>query len=136
MHHANYFWVNLSTAYMEQCISVTDIAHLLGQLCEIHEIIRKFVHITIRVLLCIFSTVLRHFPKASCAKHLLVTKTSFLRKWASTLALGIFSISETTIIKDSTVSIRYISIDFDRKINRKISIPYFLRYATQDFFSK
>ena len=26
-----------------------------------------------------FSVVLRHFQKASCAKHLLVTKASFLR---------------------------------------------------------
>ena len=31
MHHVNYFWFNLGTGYMGQCISVTDIAHLLGQ---------------------------------------------------------------------------------------------------------
>ena len=30
MHHVNYFWVNLGTAYTGQCISVTDIAHLIG----------------------------------------------------------------------------------------------------------
>ena len=30
MHHVNYFWVNLGTAYMEQCISVTDTVQLLG----------------------------------------------------------------------------------------------------------
>ena len=30
MHHVNYFWVKLGTIYMGQCISVTDIAHLLG----------------------------------------------------------------------------------------------------------
>ena len=30
MHHVNYFWVKLENAYMGQCISVTDIAHLPG----------------------------------------------------------------------------------------------------------
>ena len=29
MHHVIFFWVNLGTAYMGQCISVTDIADLL-----------------------------------------------------------------------------------------------------------
>ena len=55
------------------------------------------------------------------AKHFLVTKASFLRKWASTLALGIFSISEFNRIRDKAVSIRYISVNFDRKFNRKKS---------------
>ena len=41
MHHVNHFWVNLGTAYIGQCISVTDITHL-DRLC-----------VTIRVLLCI-----------------------------------------------------------------------------------
>ena len=41
MHHVNYFWVNLGTAYIGQCISVTDITHL-NRLC-----------VTIHVLLCI-----------------------------------------------------------------------------------
>ena len=68
-----------------------------------------------------FSFVLEHFLKASCAKHFLVTKASFLRKWASTLALGIFSISEFNRIRDKAVSIRYISVNFDRKFNRKKS---------------
>ena len=30
MNHVNYFWVDLGTIYMGECISVTDIAHLLG----------------------------------------------------------------------------------------------------------
>ena len=30
MLHVNYSWVKLGTDYMGQCISVTDIAHLLG----------------------------------------------------------------------------------------------------------
>ena len=30
MYQVNYFWVNLRTAFMGQCISLTDIAHLLG----------------------------------------------------------------------------------------------------------
>ena len=68
-----------------------------------------------------FSVVLGHFPKESCAKYLLVTIAGFLRKWASTLALGIFSISEINRIKNNTVSIRYISINFDKRINRKRS---------------
>ena len=39
MHHVNYFIVNLGTAYMEQCISVTDIAHsLTGIVFCIYEI--------------------------------------------------------------------------------------------------
>ena len=53
MHRVNYFWVNLGTAYMSQCISVTDIAHLLGQFFRIYKKIRTFVHITIHVPLCI-----------------------------------------------------------------------------------
>ena len=47
-------------------------------------------------------SVLGHFPKTSCVKHVLVKKGSFLRKWASTFVLGIFSISETNTIKDGT----------------------------------
>ena len=72
-----------------------------------------------------FSAVLGRFPKWSCAKHLLFTKVNFLKKWASTLALGIFSISETYKIKDNRVSIRYISVRFDRKFNRKKVIIHF-----------
>ena len=41
-----------------------------------------------------FSVVLGHIPNASCCKQLLVTKTSFLRKLASTLALYYFSPSQ------------------------------------------
>ena len=41
-----------------------------------------------------FSVVLGHFPNASCCKQLLVTKASFLRKLASTLALCYFSTSQ------------------------------------------
>ena len=52
-----------------------------------------------------FSVVLGYFPKASCAKHLLVTKSSFLRKWALTLVFEIFNISETSRIKDRKKSI-------------------------------
>ena len=66
-----------------------------------------------------FSVVLGHSQKTCCAKHLLVTKAGFLIKWASTFALLIFSISETIRIKDNTVSVRYISIDFAWKFNRK-----------------
>ena len=66
-----------------------------------------------------FSVVLGHFPKASCAKHLLLTKSIFLRKWASILVFGIFNFSETNRIKDNRISIRYISINFDRKFNKK-----------------
>ena len=92
---------------------------------------RKFVHITMFYESCNaayfqrFSVVLGHFPKASCAKHLLVTKSSFLRKWASTLVLGIFNIPQTNRIKDNTVTFRYIFINFDRKFNRKKPIIYF-----------
>ena len=68
-----------------------------------------------------FSLVLGHFPKASCTKYLLVIKSGFLRKLVSTLVYGIFNISETNRIKDNTVSLRYISINFDRKFNRKKS---------------
>ena len=57
------------------------------------------------------SVVLGYSPKASCAKHLLVTKASFVRIQASTWALGIFNVSETNRIKDNTVN-------FDRKFNR------------------
>ena len=49
-----------------------------------------------------FSIVLGHFPKASCAKYLLVAKATFLRKWASTLALRIFSIFDANKIKGNT----------------------------------
>ena len=45
-----------------------------------------------------YSVVLGHFPKASCAKHLLVTISSFLRKYTSTLVFGIFNISKTNRI--------------------------------------
>ena len=48
---------------------------------------------------------LGHVPKASCVKHLLVTKASFLRKWTSIFVLGIFSISETNRTKDGTHTI-------------------------------
>ena len=41
-----------------------------------------------------FSVVLENFLKVYCAKHLLVTTASFLSNYASTLALGIFSVSE------------------------------------------
>ena len=30
MYHVNYFWANLGIAYIEKCISVADVAHLLG----------------------------------------------------------------------------------------------------------
>ena len=60
------------------------------------KIIRKFVHITIRVLSSVF---LGQFMKASYAKHLLLTKRSLLKKWTSILILGIFSIVETNKIK-------------------------------------
>ena len=46
----NWRSLNLGSAYMGQCISVTDIADLLGWLCRICEKIRKFVLITICVL--------------------------------------------------------------------------------------
>ena len=55
MHHVNYFWVDLGTANMGQCISLTDY-NLLGWLCRIYNIITNFVHITIRVLLGIPKT--------------------------------------------------------------------------------
>ena len=58
---------------------------------------------------------------------------SLLREWHSTLALGIFSISETNRIKHNTVSIRYIykSINFDRTFNSKKSHnSLFLRDTT------
>ena len=71
-----------------------------------------------------FSVVFGHFPKASCGKHFLVTKASFLRKLASNSVFGIISISETNKIKDNTVSIRYISINFGRKIKSKKVIIY------------
>ena len=82
MHHVNYFLVNFyGTAYMGQCISVTDIAYLPGQLCRIYEEIRKLVYITIHsrtaVYLERFSVVLKHFPDLSRASHLLVIKTTF-----------------------------------------------------------
>ena len=78
------------------------------------------------------SVVLGHFPKISCVRHLSVTKTSFLRKWASTLALGIVSISETNRIKGNTESIRYISINFVKRFSRKKNHNLlFLRDQTQ-----
>ena len=65
-------------------------------------------------VLCILKgfvlSVLGHFPKTSCVKHLLVTKASFLRKWSSTLVLGIFSISETNRIKDGTHTVSHNSL--------------------------
>ena len=67
------------------------------------------------------SFVLGHFLRSSCAKHMLVAKSNFLKKRPSTLALGTFSISETNRIKDNTVYIRYISINLDKKFNRKKS---------------
>ena len=64
-----------------------------------------------------FPVVLRHFLKTSSAKHLLVTKSGFLRKLASRFVFGIFNISKTNRIKDNPVSIQYISTNFDRKFN-------------------
>ena len=56
---------------------------------------------------------------------------SLLREWHSALALGIFSISETKRIKHNTVSIQYISINFDRTFNSKKSHnSLFLRDTT------
>ena len=79
-----------------------------------------------------FSVVLGYSPKASCTEHLLVTKANFLRKCALNLSLGIFSISETNRIKDNTVSTWYVSLNFDRKFNRKKSHnSLFFRYKTQ-----
>ena len=46
MHHVSCFWVNLVTAYIGQCISVTNITHL-DSLC-----------VTIRVLLCVLKGLL------------------------------------------------------------------------------
>ena len=53
MHHVNYFCVNLGTAYMEQYISVTDIAHLLGWLCRIYKIIEDKKNCTYNYLLTV-----------------------------------------------------------------------------------
>ena len=78
-----------------------------------------------------FSVVLRHFLKVPCVEHLLVTKATFLRKWASTLALGIFSIPETNKIKNNTVFIQYVSINFDWKFTKKGRNSLFLRDQTQ-----
>ena len=52
--------------------------------------IRKFVHNYSRTAVYFerLSVVLGHFPKTPYAKHFLVTKASFLRKRASTLAVG------------------------------------------------
>ena len=78
------------------------------------------MHITIPVLLFLkFSVFLGNVPKASCGKYFLITKAIFLGKCASPLDLGIFNISETNRIKDNTVSIRYISINFYGKFNRR-----------------
>ena len=72
-----------------------------------------------------------YFLKAPCAKHLLVIKSSFLRKWSSTLVFGISSISKTNRTMDNTVSI--VSINCGRKCNRKKkhNSLYFLRDQTQ-----
>ena len=61
-----------------------------------------------------FSVVLGHFQR-----HLV------LRKWASTLTLGIFSISETNRIKGNKVFVRCISINCERTFNRKKVIVHF-----------
>ena len=74
-----------------------------------------------------FSAVLERFPKTSFVKHFLITKASFLRKRTLTLTIGIFSISETNKIRDNMISIRHISINFDRKCNgKKVIIHFFL----------
>ena len=120
MHHVNFFWVNLRTAYKEQCISVT-ISSLTKILFYIREYKKICAHNYSRTAVYFerFSVVLGHSPKACCPKHLIVEKGRFLSKWASNLVLGVFSISEVNRIKDDTVSIRYIPINFDRKFNRK-----------------
>ena len=97
-----------------------------------------------------FSVVLRHFPKAFCAKPLLVTKSSFLRKCASTLVFGFFNISKTNRINDDTQYPCGTYVNFDIQFKRKKAIihfflgtkrkeqetyyTYFLRYTTQGFF--
>ena len=48
-----------------------------------------------------FSVFLRHSRETFCAKQLLVTKSSSLRKRASVLAFGNFSISKTNKGKES-----------------------------------
>ena len=63
-----------------------------------------------------------------CVKHLLITAASFLRKWASSWAYGVLSISETNTMKNNSVSIWYISINFDKKLT---GYSPFLRNQTQ-----
>ena len=65
---------------MGQCISVTDMAHLLGQLCRIYENIRKFMHITICVLLCILKGFLLFLD---ILQRYLVLKGCWLQKQVS-----------------------------------------------------
>ena len=78
---------------MGQCISVTDIGHLLDSFVDIRDNKKVWAHSYSRTALCFgrFPVALGHFPRASCAKHLLVKKASFLRKWGSLLVLRVFS---------------------------------------------
>ena len=48
-------------------------------------------------------------------------KSKFLKKMSLNFDPWDFQVSETNRMKDNKVSIRYISINFDRKFNRKKS---------------
>ena len=76
MYYVNYFWVNLGTACMGQCILVTDITHLLGELWRLYEKREMCAHnySCSAVYFERFSIVLWHFPMASSARDLLVLK--------------------------------------------------------------
>ena len=69
---------------MGQCIWVTkdNFSHTRITLWNIRDNKKIFAHNYSRTAVYFerFSVVLGHFPKAFCAKHLLVTKESFLRK--------------------------------------------------------
>ena len=75
------------------------------------------MHIIIGVLLCVLKGSLLSLDISKVVPNIV----SLLREWHSALALGIFSISETKRIKHNTVSIQYISINFDRTFNSKKS---------------
>ena len=65
-----------------------------------------------------FSVVLRLSSKASSTK-LFGYRSKFLKEMSLNFGPWNLSISEMKRMKDSTVSILYISINFDRKFNRK-----------------
>ena len=126
MHHVNYFWVNLGTAYIGQCISVTDITHL-NRLC-----------VTIHVLLCIlkcfgciwsfsfFGRPLRRFYKSMyiIAFLFLTSLLFYLKGYSETLKLCYFKYNGCDTCFCPFTLIKNIKYRFWSETERKLFSKY------------